>query len=186
MAVAAARRRPNRNENSLGPGDSRSEMSKRKDGAAARCYRRESCRPGSKIGIFPAFKYSIFCASLSTQTTLCPKSARHAPDTSPTSNQNRSLQCAYFHPCITTPVTSRALHSTIAAGIGPSCDTLPPDGDTGCTGQLTPPRACRKSPQSKPVLVFVPKGASPPEYVLFLRILGVAFPAGTKVQFHAC
>jgi hypothetical protein len=39
---------------------------------------------GFEDRIFPAFKASIFCPSLSMQTTVCPKSARHAPDTSPT------------------------------------------------------------------------------------------------------
>src|SRR6516165_4516638 len=43
-----------------------------------------SSRPGSKIGISPRSSAAIFAASLSTHTTSWPKSARQAPDTSPT------------------------------------------------------------------------------------------------------
>src|SRR5262249_9206630 len=41
-------------------------------------------KPGSKIGIFPFWRSPIFAASLSIQVTTCPKSEKHAPDTSPT------------------------------------------------------------------------------------------------------
>ena len=41
-------------------------------------------RPGSKIGISPARRRSILAASLSMQVTKWPKSAKQAPDTSPT------------------------------------------------------------------------------------------------------
>ena len=43
-----------------------------------------SSRPGSKIGISPASSRSILPASLSTQVTRIPNSAKHAPVTRPT------------------------------------------------------------------------------------------------------
>jgi hypothetical protein len=43
-----------------------------------------SSRPGSKIGISPFCSRAILPASLSTQVTVWPKSAKHAPDTRPT------------------------------------------------------------------------------------------------------
>jgi hypothetical protein len=41
-------------------------------------------RPGSKIGISPRSRRSIFAASLSTQVTSTPNSEKQAPVTSPT------------------------------------------------------------------------------------------------------
>ena len=40
--------------------------------------------PGSKIGISPFFSRAILPASLSTQVTTWPKSAKQAPETRPT------------------------------------------------------------------------------------------------------
>jgi len=40
--------------------------------------------PGSKIGISPRRKAAILSESLSTQVTWWPKSAKQAPETSPT------------------------------------------------------------------------------------------------------
>src|SRR5437588_6296477 len=36
------------------------------------------------MGTWPAFKAASFCSSLSTRMTSCPRSAKHAPATSPT------------------------------------------------------------------------------------------------------
>src|SRR5207244_12607325 len=36
------------------------------------------------MGTWPAFKAASFCSSLSTRITSCPRSAKHAPATSPT------------------------------------------------------------------------------------------------------
>ena len=41
-------------------------------------------KPGSKIGMIPWFSFSILIGSMSTQVTLFPISAKHAPETSPT------------------------------------------------------------------------------------------------------
>ena len=46
--------------------------------------RTTSPSPGSKIGISPRSRAAILAASLSTQMTFMPNSAKHAPVTSPT------------------------------------------------------------------------------------------------------
>ena len=43
-----------------------------------------SARPGSKIGISPLVSWAILSASLSTQVTMWPKSAKQAPEIRPT------------------------------------------------------------------------------------------------------
>jgi hypothetical protein len=51
---------------------------------AATLFATSSSRPGSKIGISPASSASTLPASLSTHVTSWPKSAKQAPETSPT------------------------------------------------------------------------------------------------------
>ena len=62
--------------------EGRSVVKVRRDSAQLR--RTISSSPGSYIVILPALSVSIFDASLSTQATVFPFSARHAPSTSPT------------------------------------------------------------------------------------------------------
>ncbi len=65
------------------PRTSVSEVAKcRRPAALLRPTRSDS--PGSYIGISPALSRAIFSVSMSTQVTLTPISAKHAPETSPT------------------------------------------------------------------------------------------------------
>jgi hypothetical protein len=49
-----------------------------------RFFATSSARPGSKIGMISCSRRAILPASLSMQITVCPKSARQAPETRPT------------------------------------------------------------------------------------------------------
>ena len=42
------------------------------------CLRSSSCSPGSKNGTLPLAAWAILAASVSTASTSCPNSARHA------------------------------------------------------------------------------------------------------------
>ncbi len=52
--------------------------------SAAMFFPRISLSPGSKMGVSPARSWAIFFSSTSTETTLCPESAKQVPATNPT------------------------------------------------------------------------------------------------------
>src|SRR5437016_7628491 len=52
------------------------------------------------MGTWPAFKAASFCSSLSTRTTSCPRSAKHAPATSPTYPDPTTAICIRCSGCL--------------------------------------------------------------------------------------
>src|ERR1041384_2621873 len=65
--------------------------------------------PGSKIGITPELIEAIWLSSLSTQVTLIPKSAKQAPETSPT------------YPV---PITAMCIASPILRALDLACEEI--------------------------------------------------------------
>ncbi len=83
-AVAAPGWGTDGDEDRIGLGDGPREVGVKESRFASVLLRTSSDRPGSKIGISPCFSAAILLSILSTQTTSWPKSAKQAPDTSPT------------------------------------------------------------------------------------------------------
>src|ERR1700755_2415109 len=62
------------------------------------------------MGISPLLREAIFCSCLSTHTTWCPKSEKHAPDTSPTYPAPIIASCIIVLPKRAAPRRAHAVH----------------------------------------------------------------------------
>ena len=84
MAVAAPRRRADRDEHRVGLGDRRGEVGGEIEPPGFHIGGDQRVESGLEDRDLAAAKAAILSPSLSTQVTWWPKSAKQAPDTSPT------------------------------------------------------------------------------------------------------
>ena len=84
MAIAAPRRRADRDEHGVGFGDRRGQFGGEIQPLCLDVGRHQRVEPGLENRDLASLQAAILPASLSTQVTWWPKSAKQAPDTSPT------------------------------------------------------------------------------------------------------